>query len=264
MRTASLAAATAALSLALVAPGIASAACTTQNTYKANTTGEWQTDANWSTGTAPTSAQDACIPATSTVTLAEPGVPTANKLTVEGTLRFRTDPGFQSTQASFGDVDNSGLIEFTSTGNQNDETLLTIAAGKKLTNRGTLRTAQTNSGRVVIYGDVDNAAGGSLQVNSKLTVTSLSQAVEVDQRRRRHRRGRHRVAVRQRARFDVRADRGHVHQQRRNDLQPVHRRVEGHGRHVHGHAAAAASGLARGHRRVRHRAHPVRERDARR
>ena len=178
MRTAFLAAATAALSLALVAPGIASAACTTQNTYKVNTTGEWQIDANWSTGTAPTSAQDACIPATSTVTLAEPGVPTANKLTIEGTLRFRTDLGLQLTQASFGDVDNSGLIEFTSTGNQNDETLLTIAAGKKLTNRGTLRTAQTNGGRVVMDGDVDNAPGGSLQVNSRLTVTSLSQAVK--------------------------------------------------------------------------------------
>ncbi len=172
MRTAFLAAGTAALSLALVAPGIASAACTTQNTYKANTTGEWQLDANWSTGTAPTSAQDACIPATSTVTLAEPGVPTAAKLTVEGTLRFRTDPGFGSTQANFGNVDNAGLIEFTSTGTGTDTTDLTIRSGGKLTNRAILRTAHTNTGVVNLVGDVDNVAGGSIQLNSSVRSSS--------------------------------------------------------------------------------------------
>ena len=262
MRTAFLAAGTAALSLALVAPGIASAACTTQNTYKANTTGEWQLDANWSTGTARPARRTPASrrPRRSSSPSRASRPPTSS--TVEGTLRFRTDPGFQ--------VDPGQLRGRRQLGpdrvhlDRQPERRVGADDRRRQEAHQPRHPAHraTNTGRVVIYGDVDNAAGGSLQVNSKLTVVSLSQAVKWTQRRRRHRRVRHRAAVRQRARFDVRADRGHVHQQRRNDLQPVHRPAEGHGRHVLGHAAAAAPGLARAHGWLRHGAHPVRQRDA--
>src|SRR5690349_1920201 len=166
MRTAFLAAGTAALSLALLAPGAAQAAC--QNTYTA-TTGDWQTDANWSAGSRPTGTQDACVPAGKTVTIIENGIATAKTLTVEAgaTLRMRTDPGFASTQASFGDVDNSGTIESTATGAPTDSDVnsFTVVDGAKLTNRGVLRFAQSE-GFTAFNGNVTNLAGGSIQINS--------------------------------------------------------------------------------------------------
>src|SRR3954454_9280479 len=135
MRTAFLAAAAATVSLAAMAPGVAQAAC--QNTYTGANGGEWATPANWSTNGVPTNSQDVCVPTGKTVTIIENGVAVANTLTIDAgaTLRLRTDPGFFATQATFGDVDNSGLIEFTATGTaaDGDFTIFTINAGKKLT-----------------------------------------------------------------------------------------------------------------------------------
>jgi Calx-beta domain len=157
--------------LFLILAGTASAAC--QNTYSGPAGGEWNTDANWTLGAKPTSAQDACIPAGTTVQIVEGAVSTAKSLSIAAgaKLTIRTDPGFSSTQASFGDVDNAGTIELTSTGMpiDNDQNELRIAAGHTLTNRGLLRAAQTE-GYTVIYGDVDTTATGSLQVDGRLRV----------------------------------------------------------------------------------------------
>ena len=56
--------------------------------------------------------------------IVENGIANANAVSIAAgaKLTIRTDPGFASTQAFFGDVDNSGTIEFTATGGPTDTT----------------------------------------------------------------------------------------------------------------------------------------------
>ncbi|MDQ8045290.1 MAG: hypothetical protein AAGC46_15405, partial [Solirubrobacteraceae bacterium] len=153
----------------------ASAACQAgDNTYTGTSTGQWNDNLNWSAGHFPTTSENVCVPAGKTVLVLENGIANAAKVTIAAGAKvtMRTDPGFSDTQASWGDTDLAGTLEFTATGtpgNDHDGNGFVIRKGATLTNSGTLNVAQVE-GTTVIDGDVTTTAAGTTTISGALNL----------------------------------------------------------------------------------------------
>ncbi|MBJ7472581.1 MAG: hypothetical protein JHD16_14840, partial [Solirubrobacteraceae bacterium] len=175
--TGALAAAVMTAAIAFVAPGSALAA-TCDNTFTGPSGERWNTAANWTAATnpsdhhIPTTTENVCIPAGKRVVVNEPGIANAADVTIDAgaAVEILSEAGFGDSQASWANVDNAGLIEFTASGAGNGQ--LRIGNGKVLTNTGTIRANQTGGGTSYILGDLANAVGGTVEVKTPLVAQS--------------------------------------------------------------------------------------------
>ena len=148
-----LAAAASLISVALLSVGSASATSPCTDTYQGANDGDWATGTNWSSGSAPSSTDVACIPAGDTVDIEESGDAAAY---------------IAATNSTPGSIDvTAGALTLSSTTQASSLENLTMTLG-------TLNGPSSGTGALAVYGttDISSVSGaGATTLGSSLTLT---------------------------------------------------------------------------------------------
>jgi hypothetical protein len=154
----------------VVLPISKASAVTCTDSWTNTSGGNFGTGTNWSTGSVPSSSDDACITATGTYTVTDSATYSVNSLTLGGSNGTQTLVlGSGDTLGLLTDstINTNGVLTLGDAGNGNS----TLAGGNTvtLTNHGNLDTVLGGGGLRLVHLNVDNASDGTADVATNAT-----------------------------------------------------------------------------------------------